>query len=160
MNKRINRQITAKEIRVIDIPHTSFSLREAMVEAESQGMDLVEMSVKDGIAYCKILDYKKYIYQENKAKKHTADHGLKEVQFGINIGQNDFDVKMRHINEFLEKQHPVKIVVKFKGRQMQQPELGNDLMKKIIDNIGKHGKVNGQPKASGKQIFLTINPVK
>lgn len=138
------------------------SLREALDLASKVGLDLVEISPTAEPPVCKILDFGKFKYEEKKrehdAKKKQKVVTVKEMKFKPNIGQGDFDTKLRKIKEFLNDGDKVKISLWFKGREIVHNEIGMKLFERIIDNLGDLAKIEFAPKLEGKQIMMVVGP--
>lgn len=132
--------------------------------AQERGLDLVEVSPNASPPVCKILDYGKFKFnlqkKEAEAKKKQVHQAIKEVQLRPNIGQGDFDVKLKNVEKFLGDGHKVKIVVRFRGREIVNISRGFELIDKIKERIGDLGTVEVLPKAEGKQIGAIISPSK
>lgn len=136
---------------------------EALERAQKEGLDLVEIVPSSVPPVCKILDFGKFKYESKKkvqdSKKKQKVVALKEMKFKLNIGQGDFDVKLRKIKEFLENGDKVKISLWFKGREIVHSSIGMQLFDRIIAGIGDLGKTDSPPKMEGKQIISVISPV-
>jgi len=128
--------------------------------ASQAGLDLVEVSPQASPPVCKILDWGKYSYKKTKqiqkGKKKQKSTSIKQIRFGLKIGENDFNIKLRKIRDFLEEGNIVRVAVFFRGREMAHKELGFDLLKKITDSVADLGKIEQQPTQSGKQIALVL----
>jgi translation initiation factor IF-3 len=139
------------------------SLDEALRQAKEAGLDLVEISPNAEPPVCKILDFSRYKYDAKKkqqeAKKKQKKIVLKEMKFKVNIGQGDFDVKLRKIRGFLEEGDKVKISLWFKGREIVHREKGDELFSKIIANLEPVAKIDSEPKMEGKQIIMVVSPI-
>lgn len=139
------------------------TLDEALRQAKELGLDLVEISPNAEPPVCKILDFSRYKYDAKKklqeTKKKQKKTVLKEMKFKVNIGQGDFDVKLRKIKEFLEEGDKVKISLWFKGREIIHREKGNELFAKIIANLESVAKIDSTPKMEGKQIIMVVSPI-
>lgn len=138
------------------------SIREALEQAEKAGLDLVEISPTAEPPVCKILDFGKYKYETKKrlhdAKKKQKTIVIKEMKFKLNIGQSDFDTKLRKIKEFLEDGDKVKISLWFKGREIVHNEIGMKVFDRIIESLGDMAKIESEPKMEGKQIIMVVSP--
>lgn len=136
------------------------SLHEGLKQAQDAGLDLVEISPTSEPPVCKILDFGRFKYDIKKrsqdAKKKQKTISLKEMKFRPNIGQGDFDVKVRNIKKFLNDGDKVKITLQFKGREIVHNELALGLFKKIIEQTPNEGKVELEPKLEGKQMIMVI----
>jgi len=139
------------------------TLDESLRQAKELGLDLVEISPNAEPPVCKILDFSRYKYDAKKklqeTKKKQKKTVLKEMKFKVNIGQGDFDVKLRKIKEFLEEGDKVKISLWFKGREIIHREKGNELFAKIIANLESVAKIDSSPKMEGKQIIMVVSPI-
>lgn len=138
------------------------SITEALKLAEKAGLDLVEISPNAEPPVCKILDFGKYKYESkqriNEAKKKQKVIVLKEMKFRPNIGQGDYEVKIRKIKDFLKEGDKVKISLWFKGREIIHNEIGMDLFKRITAELEGIAKIDSAPKMEGKQITMLISP--
>lgn len=142
---RVNDEIEENHVLVIDengVNLGTLATLEAMKVAHSRGMDLVEV----GRGVCKIADFRKLLYAQKKAHKSKAAPALKEFRFGLNIAEHDLMIKMRHINELLAKNHPIRVVVQFRGRENAKPEQGLALIE-IIKSL----LVSAQVEVAGKE---------
>lgn len=137
-------------------------IREALAQAEKAGLDLVEISPNAEPPVCKILDFGKFKYEAKKrvhdAKKKQKVIVLKEIKFKPNIGQGDFDTKLRKIKEFLQEGDKVKISLWFKGREIVHNEIGMKLFERITESLGDLVKIESEPKMEGKQIIMVVSP--
>lgn len=136
--------------------------RDALRTAEDLGLDLVEISPNADPPVCKILDYGKYKYEQQKkaaeARKNQKTIDVKEVQIRPMIEEHDYQVKLRASRRFLEEGDKLKVILKFRGREMAHTQLGMDLVKRLVADIGEVGKVDSEPKMEGKQILLVMSP--
>lgn len=160
---RINGAITAPELRVIGPDGNQIgviSRAEALLEAERAGLDLVEVSPQAHPPVARIVDWGKYVYQKTKeqqrSRKNTKVVKIKQMRIGLKIGAQELDMKLRRMYEFLEKGHKVKITVFFRGREMAHPEIGYDLIKKIIDKLEDKAVVEQQPIMAGKNLGIVV----
>lgn len=137
------------------------SLREAMQRAKDANLDLVEMSPEAKPPVCKILDFSRFKYEAKKrktdAKKKQKKTALKEMKFKVNIGQGDFDVKVRKIRKFIEDGDKVKVSLWFKGREIVHKDKGMEVFSRIVENIGEIAKIDQEPKFEGKQIIMLLS---
>lgn len=140
------------------------STREAMSKAEDAGLDLVEVSPMAKPPVCKIMDYGKYKYEENKRKherkKKQSVVVIKEIKMRPSTDEHDYQTKLRHVKRFLEDGNKVKITIRFRGREMAHVELGHERMKKLIEEIRDLGEVENFPKIEGRQMFMMIAPLR
>ena len=136
--------------------------REAMRMAEEAGLNLVEISPNADPPVCKILDYGKYKYELQKkaseARKKQQKVEVKEIQIRPMIGDHDYEVKLRNAKRFLEEGNKVKVVLKYRGREMAHTKIGFDLLTKMIEDIGEIGKIDAAPKMEGRQVMMVLSP--
>jgi translation initiation factor IF-3 len=137
------------------------SLRDALRMADEAGLNLVEISPNAEPPVCKILDYGKYKYELQKkaaeARKKQKTIEVKEIQIRPMIGDHDYGVKLRAAQRFLEEGNKVKVVLKFRGREMANTKIGYDLLRKMIDDIGPIAKVEAEPKMEGRQVMMFLS---
>jgi translation initiation factor IF-3 len=136
------------------------SRSDAMKLAEERGLDLVEISPNADPPVAKIIDWGKYNYQRTKQlqknKRTTKTMEVKQMRFGLKIGEHDLGVKLRKVTDFLEAGHRVKITVFYRGREMAHKELGFKLAEKVIEGFGDRIVVEQQPQLAGKQLNFVI----
>lgn len=137
---------------------------DACRKAASYDLDLVEISPFSNPPVCKIVDYGKMIYNEQKkqseAKKNQTVVEVKEVQFSPTIGKNDFDVKVNKIKKFLSDGNRVKICLRFRGREITHKEVGIKVIQRIRDELTDLMKVEKEPAFEGKQLIMNITPIR
>ncbi len=130
--------------------------------AEAAELDLVEISPNASPPVCKIMDYGKYKYEQQKreseARKKQKIIEVKEVKFRPNTDTHDYDVKMRNVTRFLENGDKVKVTLRFRGREMAHQDLGRDLLERVAEDIDGLGKVENMPKMEGRQMIMIIAP--
>ncbi len=141
-----------------------YPLREALEMAEQQGLDLVEISPNVNPPVCKIIDYQKFLYQLKKKQKDlkakAAKVIVKEVRFGPNTDDHDFNFKLKHIISFLNDGAKVKTDVFFKGRSIMYKEQGEDILKRVAIGVEEYGKVEQEPRLEGKRMIMILTPKK
>ncbi len=163
---KINENIRSIEIRLIvdGAEPQLISLREALALAEEQELDLVEISPNAVPPVCKIMDYRKFLYnQKRKQKELKAKQSkvvIKEIRFGPNTDDHDFNFKMEHARKFLDEGNKVKAYVFFRGRTIVFKDRGEILLLKFADELSDHGIVEQMPKLEGKRMTIMINPKK
>ena len=162
---RTNEQITASEVRVISSTGAQLgiiSIREALNYAEDEGYDLVEVSPDAKPPVCKIIDYGKLKYKEQKskkaAKKKQKTIEVKEIKMRPGIDTHDYQVKVKALKKFISGGNKVKVSMRFRGREMEHQNLGLDLLKKLTEEVSEYAKVEVPPKSEGKQIMLILVP--
>ena len=134
-----------------------------MALAEEAGLDLVEISPNANPPVCKIMDFGKFKYEQQKreseARKKQKVIEVKEVKFRPNTDTHDYEVKMRNVFKFLEKGDKVKITLRFRGREMAHQNLGRELLLRVAEDIKEMGKVENMPKMEGRQMIMMIGPL-
>ncbi len=161
---KLNQRITASEVRLVgeNVEVGVYSLREALKMAEAQELDLVEISPNAEPPVCRIADYKKFLYEQKKKKKelkaNTVKQEVKEIRFGPNTDEHDFDFKVKHAEKFLSEGNKVRAFVFFKGRAIVYKERGEVLLLQFAQKLQELGKVEQLPKLEGKKMFLLMSP--
>ena len=163
---KANERIRAPQVQVISSDgHNlgTLNTQEAINIAKQEGLDLIEISPNANPPVCKIIDIGKYKYdlqkKANKAKKKQKIISLKEIKLRPVTEVHDYNFKIKNAQKFLAKGDKVKFTVRFKGREMQHTHLGQELMKRIINDTINFGKVEIRPKFEGKQIIMIIQPL-
>lgn len=151
----INKEIRAFEVRVAE--HGVMKLTEALTIAETNEMDLVLINDSTTPPVCKIMNYEKFLYEQNKKPKNKALE-VKEIKLGPNTADNDLDYRTKHIIEFLKKGHKVKLTLQFKGREIAYIENGKALLYKLILSVQDYGVPEAIPNLEGKKMFATLKP--
>ncbi len=163
---RINEQIHSKEVRVVgdDIEPRVYPLAQALRMAEEAGMDLVEISPNAVPPVCKIIDYSKFLYQLKKKQKEMKAKqvkvNVKEIRFGPQTDDHDYNFKLRHAQGFLQDGDKVKAYVFFKGRSILFKEQGEVLLLRFANDLEEYGKVEQMPVLEGKRMTIFIAPKK
>jgi translation initiation factor IF-3 len=153
-------------VRVVgdNIESRIISLREALNLAENQGLDLVEISPTANPPVCKIVDYKKFLYDRKKKQKEikakTQKVVIKELRLGPNTDDHDFNFKLRHAEKFLQEGAKVKVDVLFRGRSIIYKEQGEIILLRFAQELDEFGKVEQLPKLEGKRMMMVIAPKK
>ena len=162
---RTNEKITASEVRVISSTGAQLgiiSIREALNYAEDEGYDLVEVSPDAKPPVCKIIDYGKLKYKEQKSKKEAKKKQktieVKEIKMRPGIDTHDYQVKVKALKKFISGGNKVKVSMRFRGREMEHQNLGFDLLKKLTEEVSEYAKVEVPPKSEGKQIMIILAP--
>nr|WP_322787736.1 translation initiation factor IF-3 [Aliiroseovarius sediminilitoris] len=136
---------------------------QALVMAAEAGLDLVEISPNANPPVCKIMDFGKFKYEQQKreseARKKQKTIEVKEVKFRPNTDTHDYDVKMRNVFKFLENGDKVKVTLRFRGREMAHQNLGRELLERVAEDTKEIGKVENMPKMEGRQMVMMIGPV-
>ncbi|MGC3990532.1 MAG: translation initiation factor IF-3 [Chthoniobacteraceae bacterium] len=162
---RVNGRIRAREVRVIMASNNEqlgiMKLSDAIRQAQSVGLDLVEVAPNANPPVCRIVDFGKYRYalaKQEKERKHTTSK-VKEVKFRVNISDHDYFTKVRHAEEFLDKGNKVKVLLQFRGREMAHKELGMAVMQRVKNDLNTMSQVEMEPKQMGKSITMTLAPL-
>ena len=163
---RVGRQIRVPEVRIVGdgIESQVLPTREALQMAEDQGLDLVEISPNAQPPVCRIIDYSKFIYQQKKHQKELKAKQVKievkEIRFGPQTDEHDYNFKLKHAKEFLSEGNKVKAYVFFRGRSILFKEQGEVLLLRFANDLEEYGKVEQMPKLEGKRMFLFLAPKK
>ncbi|MBO4660385.1 MAG: translation initiation factor IF-3 [Prevotella sp.] len=162
---RVNEQIRAREVRVVgDDGASVMSTRDALDLAREQGVDLVEISPNAQPPVCRIIDYSKFLYQQKKRQKELKQkqvkQEVKEIRFGPQTDEHDYQFKLKHAIEFLEEGNKVRAYVFFRGRSILFKEQGEVLLLRFANDLEEYGKVEQLPKLEGKKMFLYMAPKK
>ena len=162
---RINERIRVPQVRLIDTTGEQIGIvptREALRMALEKGFDLVEISPTAKPPVCKIMDYGKYKYELNKkaksAKKKQHIIQMKEMRLRPKIEEHDYQFKLKHIREFLEKGNKVKVFVEFRGREMAHQELGHKIIQRLEEDLKDLGIIEQKAKMEGRNLSLTFMP--
>ena len=162
---RINEAIRAREVRLIDETGQNVgvvSRFDAQERATQAGLDLVEVSPEAEPPVCKILDFGKFKYQEQKkaaeARKNQKIVEIKEIKMRPSIDDHDYDVKMKAIRRFFEEGDKVKVTLRFRGREMAHQELGYQLLQKVKGELVEISKVESEPRLEGRQMVMVLSP--
>ena len=163
---RSNNRIVSAEVQVISSDGQNLGIlntQEAITIAKNEGLDLIEIAQNAKPPVCKIMDMGKYKYdaqkKANKAKKKQKKIEIKEIKLRPVTEIHDYTFKIKNAQKFLSKGDKVKFTIKFKGRELQHANLGDELMQKIKTDMEKLGKVELQPKFDGKQMIMIIQPI-
>ncbi|MEX2569945.1 MAG: translation initiation factor IF-3 [Gemmatimonadota bacterium] len=164
---RVNQQIRISPVRVIDPEGEQLGIlpiEKALEAAEEHGLDLVEVAPMARPPVCRIMDYGKFRYEEQRKarearkKQHRVD--LKEVKMRPGIEDHDFEFKTRHARRFLEEGHKVKITMMFRGRQMAHPEIGREVLTRVVETVADVGKVESHPTMEARSMTMVLAPLK
>lgn len=162
---RINQEIRAKTVRVIGADNAQLGImlvEQARMKAVEAELDLVEVAPKAEPPVCRIMDYGKHIYheqkKEQKARKKAHAHELKEVRLSFKIGKHDLEIKVQHAKEFLEEGHRVQFTMIYKGREIAHQSLGEAILKNVVTMLQDVSKVERPPFREGKRVGLIVAP--
>jgi len=161
----VNERIRVPQVRVIGDDGEQVGVittREALAMAQSRGLDLVEVSPTARPPVCRIMDYGKFKYEQNrrarKAKKNQHQMQLKEIKMRPKIEEHDYLFKVNHAREFLEERDKVKVTVTFRGREIAHQELGHKLIQKVIAALGDVATVETPPRSEGRTLLTVLMP--
>ena len=162
---RFNEFIQSPKVRVIDENGENLGVmytREAIEQAQSVGLDLVEVSPNVDPPVCKFLDIGRYKYEAqkkaNEQRKKQKTQEIKEIKMRPNIDDHDYDVKMRKVFEFLEEGDKVKVTMRFRGREMAHGELGMAVLQRVQEQTADMAKVEARPRMEGRQMLMVLAP--
>ena len=162
---RVNEQIHAREVRVVSEGNAEvMSTRQALDIARKEGVDLVEISPNAQPPVCRIIDYSKFLYQQKKHQKEMKQkqvkQDIKEIRFGPQTDEHDYQFKLKHAQEFLNEGNKVRAYVFFRGRSILFKEQGEVLLLRFANDLEELAKVEQLPKLEGKKMFLYLSPKK
>ena len=163
---RLNNEITALEVRVIgeDIEPGVYPVAVAIKMAQAKEVDLVEISPNAVPPVCRIIDYKKFLYEKKKKDKEqkakAKQSEVKEIRFTPNTDEHDFDFKAKHAEKFLQDGNKVKCYVQFKGRAIMFQERGELLLLKFAERLAEFGGLESMPKMEGRRMLAMFSPKK
>ncbi len=164
---RRNEEIEAIEVRVIGTDGEQagvMGLRAAIELAKDEGLDLVEVSPMAQPPVCRIMDFGKYLFEQNKknqhAKRKQKQVHVKEIKFRPGTDEGDYQIKLRKLVQFLESGDKTKVTLRFRGREMAHKELGAQLLARVRDDLEEYGSVEQMPQMEGRQMVMVIAPRK
>ena len=163
----INENIKAKQVRLIDVDNENrgiVSIKEALAIADESGLDLIEISPQANPPVCKVLDYGKYRYEQqkkrNEAKKNQKVVEIKELKLRPVIETHDYEVKIKQAKKFLEQGNKVKFTMRFKGRELSANDMGQQILNQIVEDLDSCSKVDSEMKLEGRQMTMILAPQK
>ena len=162
---RINQRIRVKEVRLIGPEGEQMGIvntQDALLKAEESGLDLVEVSGQSAPPVCRIMDYSKYKYEQEKKEKESRKHQkivhLKEIKMKPNIEEHDYQVKLYHMKRFLTRGDKAKLTMIFRGREMSHMDIGKKIMSRIVSDLSEVGEVEKGPMMEGRSIIIYFMP--
>ena len=165
--QRLNGEITAREVRLVGVegePLGVVSIADALQKAEAADLDLVEIAPQAEPPVCRIMDFGKFRYQEQKkaheAKQKQKQIQVKEIKFRPNTDDGDYNIKMRNLLKFIEEGDKAKITLRFRGREMAHQEFGQRLLERVRTDTAEHAIVEQFPKMEGRQLIMVLAPKK
>ncbi|MGR7995059.1 MULTISPECIES: translation initiation factor IF-3 [unclassified Xanthobacter] len=162
---RVNEEIRIREVQLIDQDGQNrgvLAIRDALALAQEAGLDLVEIAPNSAPPVCKILDYGRFKYQNQKkaseARKKQKVVEVKEIKLRPGIDDHDYDVKMRAMQRFFEEGDKVKVTLRFRGREMAHQDIGYKLLQKLKEDVTAIAKVEAEPMLEGRQMIMILAP--
>jgi len=162
---KINQRIRVKEVRLIGPEGEQIGIintQDALQRAEDSGLDLVEVAGQSSPPVCRIMDYSKYKYEQEKKEKEARKHQkivhLKEIKMKPNIEEHDYQVKLHHIKRFLERGDKAKLTMTFRGREMSHMSIGKKIMDRVVSDLNEAGEVEKGPMMEGRNIMIYFMP--
>lgn len=161
---RINQKITADPVRLVgdNVNNDIYSLEEALKIAEEQELDLVEVSERAVPPVCKVMDYRKFLFEQKKKAKElkakAAKVDVKEIRFGPNTDDHDINFKVKHAIKFFEEGYKVRAYVFFRGRSIVFADRGEDLLRRFVEKLEDYAKLEQEPKMEGKKLIILLAP--
>jgi translation initiation factor IF-3 len=160
----VNERIRVREVRVIDDTGQQLGImppQQALIIAKQKGLDLVEIAATASPPVCRIMDFGRYQYQEQKrarqAKKHQKIIEVKEIKFRPKVDEHDYQFKKKHIERFLADGDKVKATIFFRGREMAHPEIGRRILERLIDDLGDVAMAEAAPRQEGNQMHTILS---
>lgn len=161
---RINHRIKAAQVRCVDARGEMVGVmptRDALQLAHDSGLDLVEVSPNADPPVCRVMDFGKYRYQESmkrkEARKHQQNRALKEIKYHANVGDHDYQTKLNHVRDFIEKGHKVKLSLMFRGRENAHRELGFEVINRVIADCSDISTAEMAPRLMGRSIIAMLS---
>jgi translation initiation factor IF-3 len=161
----INEEIRDKEVRLIDADGKMLgvmSVKEAQKIANSRNLDLVKIAPKAEPPVCRIMDYGKYMFEqakkEKEARKNQKTINIKEVRMNPTIGDNDFNFKAKNAIRFLEDGDKVKVIIRFRGREINYTSIGQEMLGRFAETVKDVGEIEKRPRLEGKSMVMILNP--
>jgi translation initiation factor IF-3 len=164
---RINEQIEARQVRLVAEDGEMIGvvgLDEALRRADQAGLDLVEVAPAAAPPVCKILDYGKFKYESQKranaARKKQRTIDVKEIKMRPGIDSNDYNIKMKKVQSFLDEGDKVKLTMRFRGREMAHQDIALRILERVREEVGPRAKIEQMPKMEGRQMVMVMAPAK
>ena len=163
---RINENIVAKEVRLVgeNVEQGVYPISQAIDIADRQGLDLVEISPNAVPPVCKVVDYQKFLYQQKKREKEMKKKAttvvVKEIRFGPQTDEHDYNFKLKHAQEFIKQGCKIRAYVFFKGRSILFKEQGEILLLRLANDLEEVAKVESMPELEGKKMSVMLSPKK
>lgn len=162
---RVNGSIRVSQVRLIGAEgenHGVVSIDKAIGIAKDSGLDLVEISPNAEPPVCKVLDYGKYKYEQQKkanlARKKQKTQDVKEIKMRPNIDVHDYNVKLKKVHQFIDNGDKVKLTIRFRGREMAHQDLGMEVLNRVVADVEESAKIEARPKLEGRQMIMVVAP--
>jgi len=161
----LNHKIRAQQVRLVgeNVQTGVYSLSEALRIADELELDLVEISPKAKPPVCRVVDFNKFIYEQKKKHKEikakTTKVVVKEVRFGPNTDEHDYQFKLKHAQKFLQEGAKVKAFVFFKGRSILYKEQGEEILRRFTNDLEEYAKLDQEPRLEGKRMIIFLSPI-
>jgi translation initiation factor IF-3 len=164
---RINDRIRAREVRLVSPEGEQLGIKplpEALIIARDEGLDLVEVAPNASPPVCRIMDFKKYQYDQQQRRKESRRKATnvvtKEMKFRPKIDAHDYTTKMKHVERFLAEGSKVKLTIMFRGREVFHPELGLRILERVAEQVADKAIVESAPRQDGRNMTMVLNPIK
>jgi translation initiation factor IF-3 len=164
---RINDRIRAREVFLVGADGEQLGVRplpEALAQAREQELDLVEVAPNANPPVCRIMDYGRYVYEQEQrrrqSKRKATNVVIKEMKFRPKIDEHDYTTKMKHVVRFLGEGNKVKLTIMFRGREMAHPELGLKILQRVADDVADVAEVESNPRQDGRNMTMVLHPTR
>jgi translation initiation factor IF-3 len=164
---RINDRIRAREVFLVGAEGEQLGVRplpEALAQAREQELDLVEVAPNANPPVCRIMDYGRYVYEQEQrrrqSKRKATNVVIKEMKFRPKIDEHDYTTKMKHVVRFLGEGNKVKLTIMFRGREMAHPELGMKILRRVADDVADFAVIESDPRQDGRNMTMVLHPVR
>jgi translation initiation factor IF-3 len=164
---RINDRIRAREVFLVGAEGEQLGVRplpEALAQAREQELDLVEVAPNANPPVCRIMDYGRYVYEQEQrrrqSKRKATNVVIKEMKFRPKIDEHDYTTKMKHVVRFLGEGNKVKLTIMFRGREMAHPELGMKILRRVADDVAEFAVIESDPRQDGRNMTMVLHPTR
>jgi translation initiation factor IF-3 len=164
---RINDRIRAREVFLVGAEGEQLGVRplpEALTQSREQELDLVEVAPNANPPVCRIMDYGRYVYEQEQrrrqSKRKATNVVIKEMKFRPKIDEHDYVTKMKHVVRFLGEGNKVKLTIMFRGREMAHPELGMKILRRVADDVADFAVIESDPRQDGRNMTMVLHPVR
>ena len=164
---RINDRIRAREVFLVGAEGEQLGVRplpEALAQSREQELDLVEVAPNANPPVCRIMDYGRYVYEQEQrrrqSKRKATNVVIKEMKFRPKIDEHDYTTKMKHVVRFLGEGNKVKLTIMFRGREMAHPELGMKILRRVADDVAEFAQVESDPRQDGRNMTMVLHPIR